>query len=272
MKAIHNVSKILLKVAEVSLSAVIVLSLIPVMSGGLTLSEPVTAAGVDPDNGSNVLITGSTVVRSSLMWDMDDFSYEVAVGRGDNVVARSDPVTTAVKKNSSTDLDFRISVPFVSLALLTLDSGVSKGIVKDMTVPLTVSVGGSYIQSLVRFDLDLDLSVAMNVPVAGSISYTDDKLDISVNFNPGGTLPGMDKTVVLKSSGGQAQCKVELVDDGAGGYTLNVEIDGAGVDLLDILNGEDLVVEDGGTEIPGDQAEELARLLQSMIDKQEGTP
>lgn len=276
MKVIHITSKVLLKVVEIAIIAVVIASVIPLVAGGLTIDNEPQASMEVNDDGYTVTISGSVDVSSSLMWDISDLSYYVTVGDENAPVARSAPVLTSIPKGGSTPLTFSIEVPIINLALYMLDSGMGdSGSMSTMKVPVQFGIGGHYIQNLIGFDLDvgLDLTMETDTVINKTVSASGDHVEMEVEYTAGTELPISDVAIEfeIRSDAGIVKGVVDIDDNGIANV-LKIDLDGAGTNVRDIINGNDLKVfvknEDGTwNEIPITFNSTMVIILNSILDK-----
>lgn len=258
MKVIHITSKILLKLVEIGVIVVLIMSLIPILSGGIAVDVDETPSAIpDPDNGANVIISGEFTVTSTLLWDVNDFTYSVSVGDKDRSVAESEPFKETIAKNDKTKLTFHLEVPLMSLALYMVDSGLTEdGDIGDMNVPIIFHVSGAYVQDMVRFSMDLDISIPLEVDGTYHPTYDTDTntLDIEVTFiqEMGLGIPPMSGTISLTgmitgNDNGAGSFSIEKVGDE---YTIKFSLGTGDInkELLDAVRASNITIEVDGEE------------------------
>jgi len=279
MKAIHITAKILLKVASIALVAILAISVIPIVAGGINLDVKKDPTAT-PVNTDTIRIEGSFVVENNLMWDITDFHYSVRVKN--DVFTASEAVydNILIAKGGETELPFTMDVSMTEIMLMAIGGGVNPdGTIGDLRIPLSLNVGGSYIQGLVGFDVALDISVEME-GVTGTISYSAaGNLSGSATFDAGDIIGGMTGTFgapitaykggsevaegnvkVVIASGGSAELTFDLGPTAASGLT----------DLLEALEGSTIKI--GDITLTAEQAEQLIEMIEYIISTIGGSP
>jgi hypothetical protein len=280
MKAIHITAKILLKIASIALIAVLVVSVIPIVSGGISLDvkKAPTAAPVDEDT---IRIDGSFAVGNDLMWDITDFSYSVKIKNDLFSAGEYSRNNVLIAKGGETEIGFEIDISMTELMLMAISGGLEPGgTIGSMKIPLSLSIGGNYIQGLVGFDVFLDLSVEME-GVSGSISYDSvtGKLEGSADFDVGDILSGVTGTfgapiTATNSSGSKiVEGNVEVIILSDGSAELNFDLaptSASGLtDLLEALKDTTIKIGDDITLTP-EQAEEFIAMIEYILNTIEG--
>ena len=271
MKAIYFTSKAILKITQIAVVAVLVLSVIPLAAGGIVPSienEP-TATIVN----ENLLLEGSLKVESTLMWDITDFSYKLEVVQGDIKIAESSPIDLTIRKGETTYLPFSIEIPMLDMALLMLSSGVGAGgFIGAMEIPLRMTIQGNYIQGLAGFNMTLDLSIKLDEPSGGygSLKYSGNILKGTAEFDASGIFGGMINEEIDIEIDGLSFGFVKVSESGSI-ITVDVEIGNSSKDLLDALkDAGDVTVKIGSDEVHLND-EEIAVLI-DMLEKIINTP
>lgn len=269
MKVIHITSNILLFAVGTGVVLLILASVVPIAAGGLAVDFI-----KDPEavlEGENVRIEGEMEITSSLIWDITDFTYFVSIGNDNVTVAQSDPVMTDIPKGETTIVSFHMVVPVTSLALLMVKTGLSDDGIGDMNIPLSFGMSGAYIQGLVKFDLNVDMTVEMT-GVSGSVLYIDaeKKLDIDVKYRPETDLSIPEASGTIKVGSNDAAGSFEISRDATGEYKFVFILKtNPPTELMDALRGNDVTIQidEQYHTISGDDAEIMISLIEDILGK-----
>ena len=276
MKVIHITAKVLLKIATIALIAILAISVMPIVAGGIGLDikkEP-TATKVGTDT---IRIEGSFAVDNNLMWDITDFSYGVKIKNDFFTAAEFSSGDRVIAKGAETELDFMIEISMTDLMLMMIGGAVEPGgTIGSLKIPLSLNVRGSYIQGLIGFDVSLDFSAEMEDVVGGSVTYDagTDTLSGTVSFDAGDILGGMAGetfTAAITAPGSSpavtGQATIEVRSDGT--VVVTFDIFPAG-DLSDALG--DSIIQIGGMPLSAEQNEQFVDMIDHILEMIGGGP
>lgn len=194
MRVLHVTSKVIIALIEIGLVALLLVSVIPLATGGIQadmVKDP--DATLNPD-GTAITIEGEAYVENQMMWNIG-LSYNVIIGTADHPVASSDPVDVTVVKGEITYLPFSIEIPVMTSAMYMI-STYSDGTIK---LPAIFHLNGDYIDKIIGFDVNVDFT--MTVQSAAPVMETDGKnISGSGSFDSPVDLPVMNKTLELSIS------------------------------------------------------------------------
>ncbi|MDR0778651.1 MAG: hypothetical protein LBE48_04365 [Methanomassiliicoccaceae archaeon] len=155
----YTVGRILVGLAGAAVAAILVFSLAPIAFGGLDVTMDEDLSVEYDDMTQTLTIEGNINIASAMPWDIE-LSYEVVLGTEDNPIWSSSKSTTIPSgQTGSLPIDFEIGVDDLMLYFLTCLESEFKSDSTDGTfegkfsLPLTIKLNGSYIQSLVGFDV-----------------------------------------------------------------------------------------------------------------------
>ena len=277
MKVIHITAKVLLKVVSIALIAILAISVLPIVAGGI---------GVDVKDdpkatlvGDKIEITGTFVVDNNLMWDITDFSYGVTINNDIFTAASAVQEDVLISKGTKTELPFHLEIPLADVLIMMIGGAVGPGgSIGDLTIPMTLNVGGSYIQRLVGFDVSISLSSVLETPIPGTITYNETTGELSgeVHFEAGGILEGLtdiDLNVPITAPGSSPPVSghVRVVIDASGNAVLTFGLAPAtDEDLLVALEGSTIEIDN--IPLSDEQSEQFVKLMEHIIDMIEAVP
>ena len=281
MKVIHITAKVLLKIASIALIALVAISVIPIVAGGIGLDMK-----EDPKatlNGDTVEITGTFVVENNLMWDITDFTYGLTIKNDIFTAVEVVKNDITISKGAKTELKFEVDMSFADLMLMMIGGGVEPGgTIGSLKIPLSLNIGGSYIQGLIGFNVTLAFSVELDTP-AGTVDYDQatGQLSGEITFDTGGILGGMtdvdlDVPITVPGSDPAVSGNVKISVDSAGNakVTFDLGLDTPGhataEELLDAMRGS--AVEIGGVPLTPEQSEQFVDMIEHILDMIEGGP
>ncbi|MFA5452327.1 MAG: hypothetical protein WC248_01980 [Candidatus Methanomethylophilaceae archaeon] len=160
MNVLHATLKLFVILISLSLLALVVLAVYPVATGGLnvTQDEELTIE-TDPTIPIYFDITGQFTITSTMPYDINDVNPQIYMESADKSVRvdlyNEGEFTVPSNGSHTVIIDTKVLIP--ELLLFLIVDNQSSTSETGMYLPLTVEVGGSYMQNMMRLDINADI-------------------------------------------------------------------------------------------------------------------
>lgn len=225
MKAFTTVMKIAILMVTIALVAMLVISVVPLVTGGVDVKTE-EEANISYDL-AEVQIKGRYAVVSSIDQDISDLVIEAYLQSRDGN-SRSDLVSIGPvsinKENPKADIVIDSRIPIAEIALFFVADNMDKG-TPGLNLPITIHVKGSYSNNLAGIDMKLVYNIPLSETGQFSIGTTKS------------TASGVSHAEInLTGIGGDAAALIP-----AGGAEFSIDLpDGKSLDLQVVKDGDDV--------------------------------
>lgn len=160
MNVLHTTLKLFVILISLSLLALVVLAVYPVATGGLnvTQDEELTIE-TDPTIPIYFDITGQFTITSTMPYDINDVNPRIYMESADKNVRvylyNESEFTVPSNGSHTVIIDTRVLVP--ELLLFLIVDNQSSTSETGMYLPLTAVVGGSYMQNMMKLNINADI-------------------------------------------------------------------------------------------------------------------
>lgn len=239
MKGFTTLMKIAIMAVTISLVAVLVISALPLVMGGVNVRTDEDLQ-VTP-NGLSVDITGKYTVVSSIDQDISDLTLEAYLVSRDGSMTKElikiGPETID-KDHPEVPLVIDASIPMAEVALFFVTDNMDNS-EPGLVLPVTVHVKGTYNSNLAG----VDMSMVFNIPLSDTGSFTA----TAPTLTGSGEVSHAEVTLSGLSAGSMADQIMDALPPGGTEFTMNfggkeliISIDKVGDDItLDVGTGDE---------------------------------